>query len=99
MRTGITQEQVNVAANGILSAGENPTVEKVRAELGTGSPNTITRMLDAWRSKLGERIRELSALPDLPGSVGQAMVELWRLATEHAERHTRGAVSPGARHH
>lgn len=86
MRTGITQEQVNTAADAILGTGENPTVEKIRAALGTGSPNTVTRMLDAWRNRLGERLREMSALPDVPGSVGQAMLELWRLAVDHANR-------------
>ncbi|WP_243048730.1 DNA-binding protein [Dyella sp. RRB7] len=86
MARGITQEQVNAAADAILAAGENPTVEKVRAELGTGSPNTITRMLDAWRGQLGERLRQLSTLPEVPSSVGQAMIELWRLASDHAER-------------
>lgn len=45
MPRGITQEQVNQAADAILRAGENPTVEKVRAGLGTGSPNTITACL------------------------------------------------------
>jgi chromosome segregation ATPase len=85
MARGITQEQVNAAADTILGAGENPTVEKVRAALGTGSPNTITRMLDTWRGQLGERLRQLNALPELPGSVGQAMIELWRLASEQAE--------------
>lgn len=86
MPRGITQEQVNDAADTILGAGENPTVEKVRTELGTGSPNTITRMLDTWRRGLGERIRQLTALPGVPSPVGQAMVDLWRLATEHAEK-------------
>lgn len=86
MPRGITQEQVDAAADTILGAGENPTVEKVRAALGTGSPNTITRMLDTWRSQLGERLRQLSTLPELPAPVGQAMVALWHLATEHAER-------------
>ena len=85
MARGITQAQVSGAADAILGAGDNPTVEKVRIELGTGSPNTITRMLDAWRGQLGERLRQLSALPEVPGAVGQAMIELWRLATEHAE--------------
>jgi len=85
MTRGITQEQVNAAADAILGAGENPTVEKVRTVLGTGSPNTITRMLDTWRSQLGERLRQLSALPELPGPVGQAMIDLWRLASERAE--------------
>lgn len=86
MPRGITQDQVNTAADAILGAGENPTVEKVRAELGTGSPNTVTRMLDAWRSQLGERLRQLSTLPELPTPVGQAMMSLWQLATEHASQ-------------
>ncbi|PMQ03287.1 Chromosome partition protein Smc [Dyella sp. AD56] len=86
MARGITQDQVNQAADTILAAGENPTVEKVRAALGTGSPNTITRMLDSWRSQLGKRLRQLSTLPDVPDPVGQAMVEVWRLAVEHAQR-------------
>jgi len=84
MPRGITQDQVNAAADAILSAGENPTVEKVRTALGTGSPNTVTRMLDAWRGHLGERLRQLSTMPELPPPVGQAMITLWQLATEHA---------------
>jgi chromosome segregation ATPase len=90
MRTGITQDQVNQAADTILAAGENPTVEKVRAALGTGSPNTVTRMLDSWRGQLGARLTQLSILPEVPDLVGQAMLELWRLATEHAERAIEG---------
>ncbi|PXV51834.1 replication region DNA-binding N-term [Dyella jiangningensis] len=86
MARGITQDQVNAAADAILGAGENPTVEKVRAALGTGSPNTVTRMLDVWRNHLGERLRQLSALPELPLPVGQAMMGLWQLATEHASQ-------------
>ncbi len=58
----------------------------MRAELGTGSPNTVTRMLDVWRGQLGERLRQLSALPDLPTPVGQAMMTLWQLATDHASQ-------------
>lgn len=86
MPRGITQEQVNKAADAILGTGKNPTVEKIRAALGTGSPNTITRMLETWRGQFGERLRRLSSLPEVPAPVGQAMIELWRLATEHAER-------------
>lgn len=37
MPRGITQDQVDAAADAIL---------------GAGSPNTVTRMLDAWRSQL-----------------------------------------------
>lgn len=86
MPRGITQEQVNATADAILGAGKNPTVEKVRAELGTGSPNTIIRMLNVWRSQVGERLRQLNALPEVPDAVGHAMIDLWRQAIEHAER-------------
>ncbi|MBD8900364.1 DNA-binding protein [Rhodanobacter sp. DHG33] len=86
MRTGITQEQVNTAADTLVAAGDKPTVEKVRAALGTGSPNTVTRMLDMWRSGLAERLQKVLHLPDLPPEVGQAMTTLWQLAVAHAER-------------
>ena len=86
MARGITQDQVNTAADAILGAGENPTVEKVRAALGTGSPNTVTRMLDTWRSGLAERLHKALQLPELPLEVGQAMTTLWQLAVGHAER-------------
>jgi len=86
MRRGITQEQVNAAADALVAAGDKPTVEKVRAALGTGSPNTITRMLDTWRGGLAERLQKVLHLPELPPEVGQAMTTLWQLAVGHAER-------------
>jgi hypothetical protein len=61
-------------------------VEKVRAALGTGSPNTVTRMLDSWRGGLAERLQKVLHLPELPPDAGQAMTALWQLAVEHAER-------------
>lgn len=84
MPKGITQYQVNEAADTLVAAGENPTVEKIRARLGTGSPNTVIRMLDAWRSTLAQRMQDVLALPEVPVEVGQAFAELWRLAIAHA---------------
>lgn len=86
MPRGITQDQVNAAAETILGTGLNPTVEKVRKALGTGSPNTVARMLGVWRNQFGERLRGRGAPPELPGPVALAMSELWRLATTHAEQ-------------
>lgn len=86
MRRGITQEQVDRAADTLVAAGDKPTVEKVRVALGTGSPNTITRMLDTWRSGLAERLQNVLQLPELPAEAGQAMTALWQLAVAHAER-------------
>lgn len=84
MPRGITQEEVTAAADAIVAAGKRPTVERIRAHLGTGSPNTVTRMLDAWRQGLAERLRQASLLPELPDEVGQAMTTLWIQALQHA---------------
>lgn len=84
MTKGITQDQVSAAADALVTAGERPTVEKIRARLGTGSPNTVTRMLDTWRGALATRLSQVLALPEVPGDVGQAFAEVWRLAMVHA---------------
>lgn len=86
MAKGITQDQVNAAADALVAAGDKPTVEKVRAALGTGSPNTVIRMLDMWRIGLAERLQNVLQLPELPTEAGQAMTALWQLAVDHAER-------------
>jgi DNA repair exonuclease SbcCD ATPase subunit len=93
MRKGITQEQVNVAADAIVSSGQNPTVEKIRQALGTGSPNTVTRMLDVWRNTLAQRLRDVIKLPDVPPEAGQAFAEVWRLALAHAETLAQSALT------
>ena len=84
MRRGITQEQVTGAADALVVAGEKPTVEKVRARLGTGSPNTVTRMLEVWRQGLAERLQDALSVPELSADVGKAMAGVWRLAVDHA---------------
>jgi len=85
MPKGITQEQVNAVADALVTASERPTVEKIRAQLGTGSPNTVSRMLETWRGALATRLGQVLALPDVPAEAGQAFAEVWRLAVGHAE--------------
>jgi hypothetical protein len=67
VRTSISQEQVSAAAAALVAVGGRPIVEKVRTALGTGSPNTVTRMLDTWRSGLAECLQNVLQLPELPG--------------------------------
>lgn len=93
MRKGITQEQVNAAADALVAAGDKPTVEKIRQALGTGSPNTVTRMLDVWRGLLAQRLQEVIKLPDVPPEAGQAFAEVWRLAVAHAETLARATLT------
>lgn len=83
MARGITQTDVDQAADALLRAGERPTIERVRQALGTGSPNTVTRLLDVWWRGLGERLQAQAdklALPEAPTEVAALASQLW----EHA---------------
>lgn len=87
-RSGITQAQVNQAADALLRGGERPTIERVRQALGTGSPNTLVRLLEEWWSDLGRRLDAQATkltLPDAPEAVVAAASQLWLAAVEHAQ--------------
>lgn len=95
-RTGVTEEQVAAAADKLLQAGERPTIERVRVVLGTGSPNTLIRHLDAWWKSLGTRLLErqrVDALPDAPPEVAEAALALWKAAMTQASRLAQAGVS------
>jgi len=87
MARGITESDVHTAADEIVSAGERPTVERIRSHLGTGSPNTVTRWLETWWRALGARLnthqRSLS-VPEAPEAVTKLAGEWWALALKHA---------------
>jgi len=51
-RVGITFEQVVEAADHILASGHNPTIEKIRRQLGdTGSNSSIGKYLNQWKAE------------------------------------------------
>ena len=96
MARGVTQEQVNEAIEQLLLAGERPTIERVRATLGTGSPNTLTRMLDTWWKGLGDRLtaqRRSAAVPEAPAAVVDAASALWEAALAAGQAHAEAAVA------
>lgn len=83
MARGITELDVHQAADELLGTGDRPTVEKVRARLGTGSPNTVTRWLDTWWKALGARLHDqaaITALPGVPEQVASLAQRCWREA-------------------
>ena len=84
---GITASDVDRAADALLRDGERPTIEKVRAKIGRGSPNTINPLLDAWWSRLAGRLDAgPAALHRLPEPVLHAAEALWLTAVEEARR-------------
>ena len=71
-RPGITYDEVIAAIDAILAAGEEPTIQRIREHLGTGSPNTIHRHLIAWRQS---RPVEQRRAPELPAELQAALVK------------------------
>lgn len=88
MAKGITENDVHVAADAILAGGNRPTVERIRAHLGTGSPNTVTRCLETWWRAIGGRLaaqQERLTWPEAPSDVAAAASKLWELALLRAD--------------
>jgi DNA gyrase/topoisomerase IV subunit A len=84
---GVTQSDVSHAADSLLRAGERPTIDKVRAKIGKGSPNTINPMLDAWWKTLSARLDAgPAALHRLPESVAHVAEALWMQALDEGRR-------------
>jgi chromosome segregation ATPase len=84
---GVSAGDVERAADTLLRAGERPTIEKVREKLGSGSPNTINPLLDAWWKRLSARLDSgPAALHRLPESVAHAAEALWMQALDEGRR-------------
>lgn len=84
---GITQSDVSHAADSLLRSGERPTIKKVRAKIGKGSPNTVNPLLDAWWKTLAVRLDAgPAALHRLPESVAHVAEALWMQALEEGKR-------------
>ncbi|AYM96371.1 DNA-binding protein [Acidovorax sp. 1608163] len=90
---GVQMEDVWAAADAVLNQGERPTIERVRQQLGRGSPNTVGPMLDGWYGSLAKRLltpgEALDSAQDpgeqLPGPVLRAAKTLWGRAVQHAQ--------------
>lgn len=83
MARGITETDVHTAADELVATGERPTVDRIRAHLGTGSPNTVTRWLETWWRGLAPRLhahRTQQAIPELPAPVSRLAEQLWEQA-------------------
>lgn len=95
---GVQPDEVWAAADAVLAQGERPTIERVRAHLGRGSPNTVAPMLDAWYASLAKRLDANSGEEDageqgaLPAPVLRAAKALWGRAQQHAHEQAAQAI-------
>jgi hypothetical protein len=87
---GIQEAQVWAAADQLLAEGLRPTIEHVRQKIGSGSPNTVSPMLERWFATLGKRLEgRVGSLADdeaakLPLAVVQAAQQFWGVALRDA---------------
>lgn len=93
MAAGVPETDVFKAADAVLARGERPTVERVRTELGRGSPARVGQLLEQWWEQLAHRLKGHALLPELPGEVAQAFAETWRLALTHADAAAQTALT------
>jgi chromosome segregation ATPase len=87
---GIQEAQVWQAADALLAEGLRPTIERVRQTIGSGSPNTVSPMLERWFATLGKRLEgRVGSLAEdeaakLPLAVVQAAQQFWGVALREA---------------
>lgn len=92
MARGVTEQDVFTAADRLLVRGERPTIERVRLEIGRGSPNTINPLLDSWWLCLSKR--HAGAAPDaLPVPIRLATEALYQEILRQAEQMARQSVT------
>ena len=98
---GVQTDEVWAAADAVLAQGERPTIERVRQQLGRGSPNTVGPMLDGWYGSLAKRLvagpaenadggAEENALPP---PVLRAVKALWARALQQSQEHAAQALA------
>ncbi|MBN6150151.1 DNA-binding protein [Xanthomonas sp. AmX2] len=97
MARGITESDVHAAADTLVALGERPTVERIRAHLGTGSPNTVVRHLETWWKALGKRLANSDqarvATANVPEAIANLAGQWWALALDHARMHADEALA------
>lgn len=93
---GVQQAEVSAAADVLLAQGKRPTVERVRRQLGRGSPNTVGPMLETWFAGLAPRLgvsTSETGIDAQPAELRQAMDTLWSRAQEMARREAQAALA------
>jgi hypothetical protein len=94
MGVGVQEHEVFAAADAVLARGERPTYERVRAELGRGSPARVGQLLEAWWTQAAKRMAQRLALPAVPDAVAEAFAHAWDVAVGAGQMHAEALVAP-----
>ncbi|MDC7706836.1 DNA-binding protein [Vogesella indigofera] len=74
----------------LVSAGVWPTVQEVRARLGTGSNTTINNTLRQWRQEFLGKMASSARHPEWSPALAQAFAQVWQQACGEAEQNLAG---------
>lgn len=74
-RAGITYEEAKAAYDKIVAAGEKPTAERLRKELGRGSMTTINALLQAIKREM-DSAKTLESLVAISPAVAEAVINV-----------------------
>lgn len=94
------QSRVNDAAQTLHTRGLRPTVARIRAALGGGSPNDLTPALKHWRESILPSLPSISEslqtniTPTVPPPITDLMRELWRRSIAAATTEIKGGPNP-----
>ncbi|WP_369857991.1 DNA-binding protein [Candidatus Thalassolituus haligoni] len=80
-RAGVTYHDIAKAAEAVKTQGQEPTVDRVREHLGTGSKSTIAPLLKRWRSDNGEA----AAVSGLPNDLVEVVKSLHERVQQMAD--------------
>lgn len=83
-RSGIRYEDVKDTAEILLGRGLNPTIQRIRELLGTGSNTTISDHLKSWQQQLADAPK-IVLPPTVPETVMTALDAFWKIAVQQAE--------------
>src|ERR1700722_11061238 len=80
-RSEALQRRVNAAAQALADRGIRPTVTRIRAALGGGSPNDLAPALKRWKESFGSTVAldlgDRDTLPRIPVQIADLAHELW----------------------
>lgn len=81
-RIGINYQDVATAATTVQGRDQVPTVDRIRAVLGTGSKSTIARYLKEWKSKTNH----IPGSDDIPQEIIGLIKGLWERLKNEADQ-------------
>lgn len=82
-RHGVTYTDVANAAQQLITSNKTPTIEAIRALLGTGSNSTLSMHLQTWRNKQ-DQIQNLPSKENLPEELIITVQGIWDKVMDHA---------------